>query len=232
MLELQGVSAGYGDAEILKNVSLSVKPGEIAALIGPNGAGKSTVIKTIYGISVIRSGKVLVNGRDITGQKPFHLIESGVGYVNQGRVIFGTLSVRENIQLGVESLGREWRTSELGRIFSLFPALQEKENTLARHLSGGQRQQVAISRALAQNPSYLLLDEPSLGLSPKLQTEVFETIGKLRDNGLGIILVEQNARQAIRLADKTYLLQEGRVALEGGREILDHPDIRKIYLGG
>lgn len=232
MLELKNVTAGYGGAEILRNVSVSVNPGEVVALIGPNGAGKSTVIKAVYGIARIFSGEVLVNGKNITGQKPFHLIENGIGYVNQGRVVFGTLTVKENLRVGVEALGRSMERPDLDRVYARFPVLREKENVLAQNLSGGQQQQLAIGRALAQNPSYLLLDEPSLGLSPKLQTELFDTILKLRGDGLGILLVEQNASRAIAIADKTCLLQEGRVALEGGREILSHPDIRKIYLGG
>ena len=225
MLELENIKAGYGELEVLKDIDIEVKPNEIVALIGPNGAGKSTVIKSVFNIANVTGGKVMFKGKNITKLKTHELVDEGIAYVNQGRIIFGNLTVKENLEIGSES-------NNLERVYNKFPVLKEKQNQLAYGLSGGQQQQLALGRALMQNPSLLLLDEPSLGLSPKLQKELFKTIEELKEDGLSILIVEQNAKKAIEIADRTYLLEDGNIALEGRKDILKNPKIKNVYLGG
>ena len=209
-----------------------IKPNEIIAVIGPNGAGKSTVIKSIFNLANVTKGKIIYNEKNITNLKTHELIDLGICYVNQGRTVFGSLSVQENLEIGADDIDKEVLEKNLQRVFKKFPALREKRNKLARTLSGGQRQQLALSRALMQDPKVLLLDEPSLGLSPILQKELFKTVEKLRDDGIAILVVEQNAKKAIQIADRTYLLEDGKIALTGGKSILNHKKIKNIYLGG
>jgi ABC-type branched-subunit amino acid transport system ATPase component len=225
MLEISKLDAGYGKLHVLTDINMLVKPNEIIAVIGPNGAGKSTVIKSIFNLTNITKGKIIYNKENITKLKTHQLIKLGICYVNQGRTVFDTLTVQENLEIGNNTLNIE-------RVFKKFPVLKKKRNKLARTLSGGQRQQLALSRALMQNPKVLLLDEPSLGLSPILQKQLFQTIEELRDEGIAILVVEQNAKKAIQIADRTYLLEDGKVALTGGKTILKHKKIKSIYLGG
>ncbi len=233
MLEIQNLHAGYEKLEVLKGVTLKVAPEEIVALIGPNGAGKSTAIKAIFSLATVTAGKVFFKEKDITGIKTHELIELGISYVNQGRIVFGSLTVKENLELGAALVkdkaiiekDREW-------VYKKFPALREKEHNKAATLSGGQRQMLALGRSLMSNPSMLLLDEPSLGLSPKLQKSLFATIQELKKDGISILIVEQNAKKAIEIADRTYLLEDGKIVLEGGKDILKHEKIRNVYLGG
>lgn len=233
MLEIKGLYAGYEELQILKGIDIHVNPGEIIALIGPNGAGKSTVIKSIFNIANVTAGKIIFKGKDITGLKTHELIETGISYVNQGRIIFGTLTVEENLKIGGDLLkDRNLIRKNMDNVFQKFPILKERRNSLAFTLSGGQQQQLALGRALMLNPSLLLLDEPSLGLSPILQKELFKIIQKLKDDGISILVVEQNAKKAIEIADRTYLLEDGKIALHGGKEILKHKQIKNVYLGG
>lgn len=233
MLSIKNLQAGYEDLQVLKGVSLEVNPGEIVALIGPNGAGKSTIIKSVYNIAKVTAGKILFKGKNITHLKTHELVELGISYVNQGRINFTNLTVEENLTLGAELLQeKDIVQKNLEAIYHKFPILHERRKQLAFGLSGGQQQLLAISRSLMQNPVLLLLDEPSLGLSPKAQTEIFSIIKKLRDEGIAILMVEQNAKKAIELADRTYLLEEGKVMLEGNKSIVKHPKIKSVYLGG
>ncbi|MEK6854592.1 MAG: ABC transporter ATP-binding protein [Nanoarchaeota archaeon] len=234
LLEIRNLKSGYGEFEVLKGINLEVKENEIIALIGPNGAGKSTVIKSICNISDLKSGKIIFRGKDARKFKTHELIKEGICYVNQGRIIFGNLTVRENLEISSWIIkDKKERNDRLEEIYQKFHVLKEKKDKLAYTLSGGQQQMLALGRALILKPSLLLLDEPSLGLSPKLQKELFEIIKKLKKEGVSILIVEQNAKKAIEIANKTYLLEDGKIVLEGGgKSILRHKKIREVYLGG
>ena len=233
LLELKDIHAGYGELKVLQGVDVSVNAGEIVALIGPNGAGKSTILKTIFNIATIDSGKVVYKDEDITGIKTHELLEMGISYMPQGRINFGELTIEENLEIGAENMkDKDLVARNLNGVYQRFPILKERRKEYAFSLSGGQQQMLAIGRALMQSPSLLLMDEPSLGLSPKLQKELFEIITALRDDGISILLVEQNAKKAIESADRTYLLEQGKVALTGGKSILKNKKIRQVYLGG
>lgn len=219
--------------EILHGVDFELKPVEIVAIIGPNGAGKSTLLKSIFNLASIYSGKIIFKDKDITKLPTYYLISEGISYVPQGRQIFSNLTVRENLEMGVFVLeDHELMKRNMADVFNKFPILKEKENELAVNLSGGQQQMLAIGRGLVQDPEILLLDEPSLGLAPKVVKEVFEKIVEINKEGIGIIIVEQNARQAVNIAHRTYILEDGEVAMVGGREILGSPKIKDIYFGG
>lgn len=232
MLEIKNLHAGYGGLEVLKGVSIEVKPQEIVALIGPNGAGKSTIIKSIFNIANVTTGEVVFEGKDIRNLRIYELLEIGISYVPQGRIVFGNLTIMENLDIGGNLLNKAEREKRLDYILSKFSVLEERKNDLAFTLSGGERQQLALGRAIMGNPKLLLLDEPSLGLSPKLQKEIFSEIAKLRREGIGILVIEQNAKKAISIADRTYLLEDGKIVLEGGKDILKDKKIQEIYLGG
>ncbi|MDP7116106.1 MAG: ABC transporter ATP-binding protein [Candidatus Woesearchaeota archaeon] len=233
MLEIEKLHAGYDELEVLKGINLKVDPGEIVALIGPNGAGKSTVIKSIFNIATVTGGRIVFKEKDITGLKTHELMELGVSYVNQGRINFGNLTVKENLEIGAPLItDQEVMDKNLAMVYEKFPILKERADKLAYGLSGGQQQMLALGRALMQNPALLLLDEPSLGLSPKLQKEVFATISRLRDDGIAMLIVEQNAKKAIEIADRTYLLEDGKIALTGDKKILKDKKIKDVYLGG
>jgi branched-chain amino acid transport system ATP-binding protein len=230
---MKGIEAGYGELQVLKTVDISVKPGEIVALIGPNGAGKSTILKTIYGITSQTAGTITFKGEDITHIKPYQLLKRGISYVPQGRINFGELTVYENLELGGELIKDKGELARhVAEVFKRFSVLEEKQDEYAFSLSGGQQQMLAIGRALVQKPLLLLMDEPSLGLSPKLQKELFQIIAGLRKDGIAVLIVEQNAKKAIEIANKTYLLEQGKVALSGGKSILKNKKIREVYLGG
>jgi len=233
MLEIKDLHAGYGELKVLNGLDIEVKPNEIVALIGPNGAGKSTVIKSIFNIARVTKGKVIFKEKNITHMKTHKLIELGISYVSQGRINFSNLTVEENLRIGADLIhDKEVIEKNLQFVFKKFPILKERKQKLAYGLSGGQQQMLALGRALMQNPSLLLLDEPSLGLSPKLQKELFKTIQDLRNEGIAILVVEQNAKKAIEIADHTYLLEDGRIVLKGGKDIIKHDKIKSVYLGG
>jgi len=219
--------------ETLKGVDLKIKPEEIVAIIGPNGAGKSTLLKSIFGLCEIYSGKIILKDEDIT-KLPIHLlIHKGISYVPQGRQIFSTLTVKENLEMGAFTMkDRELIKRKLIDIFEKFPFLKEKQNDYALTLSGGQQQMLAIGRALVQDPKILLLDEPSLGLAPKIMKEIFEKFSEINKEGVAIIVVEQNAKQAVGIADRTYVLENGKIAMEGNKSILQNEKIKNIYFGG
>ncbi|MBP1909434.1 ABC transporter ATP-binding protein [Methanolobus bombayensis] len=233
MLDIKDLHSGYGELRVLKGIDIEVGENEIVALIGPNGAGKSTVIKSVFNISDVTSGNITFKGQDITSLKTHEIIKLGISYLNQGKINFTNLTVRENLTIGADQIFDPGTVQDgLEKVYTKFPDLKTKENELAYTLSGGQQQMLALGRSLMQRPSLLLMDEPSLGLSPKLQQELFATIASLRDEGISMLIVEQNAKKAIELADRTYLLEDGNVVLEGGKEILENEAIRNVYLGG
>ena len=233
MLTITNLKSGYNGIEILHGIDLEVKPGEIVVLIGPNGAGKSTVLKSIFNLCEIYAGKIIFKNKDITKLPTYQLIYEGISYVPQGRQIFKNLTVKENLEMGAFIMkDGELIKRNMNDVFEKFPFLKEKQNDYAFTLSGGEQQMLAIGRALIQDPELLLLDEPSLGLSPKMQKEIFEKIKEINKEGVSIVMVEQNAKKAVEIADKTYVLEDGKIALKGGKEILEDKRIKEIYFGG
>ena len=234
MLQIKNLESGYGKMQILFGINLKVKPNEIAVLIGPNGAGKSTLLKSIFNLIDVYNGKIIFKNKNITKIPTHELIELGISYVPQGRQVFQTLTVKENLEMGAfltkEKDLVEKRMEEVLTIH--FPDLRKKLNDHAFTLSGGQQQMLAIGRALMQDPQLLLLDEPSLGLAPKIMKELFRKIKEINEEGVTIIIVEQNARQATQLADKIFVLEDGKVALSGDKSLLKTKKIQHIYFGG
>lgn len=232
MLKIQDIKAGYGELEILHGVDLEINPGEVVAIIGPNGSGKSTILKSIFSLCNIYSGKIIWKDKDITKLKTYQKILEDISCVPQGRQVFRDLTVQENLEMGSFIIhNRDLVDLNIQNIYKEFKFLKEKKDKYADTLSGGQQQMLAISRALVQNPQLLLMDEPSLGLSPKATKEVFNKIKEINKKGISIIIVEQNARQAVEIADRTYVIEEGKVVLTGGRDILENPKIKEIYFG-
>jgi ABC-type branched-subunit amino acid transport system ATPase component len=234
LLALRGVSAGYGPIQILHDVSLHVHEGEIVSVIGPNGAGKSTTFKIIMGLIDHLGGDVTYRGRSLVGERPDRILGLGLAYVPQGRVVFAQMTVRENLEMGAY-LERDRGRIEaaMDRVFSLFPRLAERRRQLAGSMSGGEQQMLAMARGLMMSPKMMMLDEPSLGLSPRLVDEVFDKTVAMARGGLTVMLVEQNAARALEISDRGYVLELGRNRYEGtGRELLDNPDVRTMYLGG
>lgn len=233
MLEVKNIHAYYGHIHALKDVSLSVDKGEIVTLIGANGAGKSTTLKTISGLLKPRQGSVRLEGEDLTRFPPHEVVAKGVVQVPEGRRIFGRLTVIENLEMGAFSLADRMRIqANLKQVFSLFPRLEERMHQVGGTLSGGEQQMLATGRALMSNPRVLLLDEPSMGLAPVLVDSIFETIRKLHEGGTTILLVEQNARMALQVADRGYVLQTGTILLSDTAENLRQNEVvRSAYLG-
>lgn len=232
-LSLKGMESGYGRLQILFGVDMDVKPDKITVIIGPNGAGKSTVLKSIFSLCDIYKGKVIYKGKDITNLPTYERIQLGISIVPQGRQVFSGLTVKENLELGAFlTKDRLLVDKRIEEVCGHFPVLREKLYENAFALSGGQQQMLAIGRALMQDPQVLLLDEPSLGLAPKTMKEIFQRIQDIRDEGTAILMVEQNAKSACEIADQIYVLEEGKVALEGGRSILSHEKLKHIFLGG
>ena len=234
LLELRDISAGYGSIQILHDVSLHVSEGEVVSVIGPNGAGKSTTFKVIMGLINHLGGEIVFDGRNLVGQRPDRILGFGLGYVPQGRVVFTQMTVRENLEMGAY-LERDRRKLQASMefVFSLFPRLRERTRQLAGTMSGGEQQMLAMGRALMMRPRMMMLDEPSLGLSPRFVDEVFDKIVDLTRDGLTVMLVEQNAARALEISTRAYVLELGRNRFEGtGQELLDNPEIRRLYLGG
>lgn len=233
MLRIEDLKSGYNGMEILHGVDLKVNPTEIVALIGPNGAGKSTLLKSIFSLCQIYSGKIFFKSKDITKLPAHYLIYQGISYVPQGREVFSKLTVRENLEMGAFIMkDHQLIKRNIEDVFEKFPVLREKQKDYAFTLSGGQQQMLAIGRALIQDPELLLLDEPSLGLAPKVMRDVFESIVKVNKEGVSVIIVEQNAKQAVKIAHRTYILEGGKIALKGRKEILETEKVKSIYLGG
>ena len=232
VLALDSVSAGYGETEILHNVSLTVDAGEIVVIIGPNGAGKSTAMKSVFGLLHMHSGRVLLDDEDITGTPPEEVVRKGVCYVPQTENIFPNLTVHENLEMGA-FIRKDDISGRLQEMYDLFPPLVEKRNLPAGTLSGGQRQMVAMAKALMLDPKILLLDEPSAGLSPKFQGEVFRTVRNINDNGTPILMVEQNAKQALSIANRGYILVDGQNRFDDtGDRLLANEEVAEMFLGG
>ena len=232
VLSLNNLYAGYGQTEVLHDMSIFVNPNEIVAIIGPNGAGKSTAMKSVLGLLTINSGNVELNGKDITNTPAAEVVRLGISYVPQTQNVFVNLSVQENLEMGAwtRPLGIQERLEEM---FELFPDLGEKRNQAAGSLSGGQRQMVAMAKALMVDAKILLLDEPTAGLSPKYRGEIFTTIQKIKSTGVPILIVEQNAKQALGVADRGYVLVDGANRYTGnGKELLEDREIARMFLGG
>jgi ABC-type branched-subunit amino acid transport system ATPase component len=233
LLEIADIEAGYGDALVLRGISVAAARGELVAIIGPNGAGKSTLLKVVYGLLRPRAGSVRYAGDDVTGMQPEQLTRLGLNYVPQLRNVFPSLSIAENLQVACVSLPRAERRQALDELYGHFALLGERRRQRAATLSGGQRKLLAIARALATRPRVLLLDEPSAGLSPEAVELVFGQLAAVNERGIAIVMVEQNARRALALADRGYVLDMGRNAHDGtGEALLHDPKVAELYLGG
>ena len=232
ILKTEGITAGYTKVDILHEVNIRVKPGEIVSVIGPNGAGKSTLLKTIFGILNPREGNVTLKNEDITGLKPDKIARKGISYVPQVDNIFPSMTIQENLDMGAFIRDDDY-SQRLDEIYDLFPILKERRKQKAGQLSGGQRQMVAMGRALMVDPQVLLLDEPSAGLSPILVSDIFEKITEINETGVSIIIVEQNAREALKMANHGYVLAMGKNVLDDkGDALLANEEVGRLYLGG
>jgi ABC-type branched-subunit amino acid transport system ATPase component len=232
VLEADGVVTGYGEVDILHGVSIMVDKGEIVAVIGPNGAGKSTLMKAIFGLLKVKKGKLLLDGADVTNLAPQHMARRGVCYVPQSENVFPTLTIQENLEMGA-FIRKDGHKRRLDEVYQLFPALAERPRLRAGKLSGGQRQMLALARALMLDPHLLLLDEPTASLSPLMVTDILAKIRDINHTGVAILIVEQNAREALNLCHRGYVLVMGRNALEGtGESLLESEDVGRLYLGG
>lgn len=232
-LTINKLESGYGKLQVLFGVDMNVKPDEITVIIGPNGAGKSTVLKSVFRLCDIYNGSVVYKGKNITKLPTYERIDLGISVVPQGRQVFSGLTVKENLEMGAFLTRDKALVDERMReVLSHFPVLREKLRHNAFSLSGGQQQMLAIARGLMQDPQLLLLDEPSLGLAPKTMKEIFGKIQEIRDEGCAVLMVEQNAKAACEIADSIYVLEEGKVALHGGKEVMKSERLRHIFLGG
>jgi branched-chain amino acid transport system ATP-binding protein len=232
MLEVAGLAAGYGALPVLRGIDFTIAEGEIVAVLGSNGVGKSTLNNVLSGLMRPSAGRISFGGEDIAGARPASIVARGLVQVPEGRRIFPNLSVRENLEIGAYRRGRPRRAANLDRVVAIFPRLGERMKQLAGTLSGGEQQMLAIGRGLMAEPLLLILDEPSLGLSPLLVEEMFALIARIRAEGLSVLLVEQNVMQSLAIADRAYVLEQGRFALSGtGAALIDDPRLRQAYLG-
>ncbi|MEZ7822374.1 MAG: ABC transporter ATP-binding protein [Candidatus Nanopelagicales bacterium] len=232
MLELKGIEAGYGSLQILHGIDLEVNSGEIVAILGANGAGKTTTLRAISGLIGTRKGSMVFNGEDVTGTRSDRMVALGVVQVAEARELFGTLTVEENLSMGAWTTPRNERADTEAFVLDLFPILKERRRQAAETMSGGQQQMLAIGRALMSQPQLLMLDEPSIGLAPKLVSLVLESVQRIRDTGTTILIVEQNAAATLALSDRAYIMENGKIAFEGqGTHLLDDERVRQAYLG-
>jgi branched-chain amino acid transport system ATP-binding protein len=232
LLRLDGVEAGYGDLIAIAGVSLEVRQGEAVALIGANGAGKTTTLRAISGLLPVRAGRIELEGERLDGLGSAQIVARGIAHVPEGRQLFPTMTVRDNLELGDRGADRARRADGLERVFALFPRLRERQRQLAGTLSGGEQQMCAIGRGLMARPRLLLLDEPSLGLAPVMVKLIFETLQRVNDTGTTIMIVEQNVPRALQLSHRGYVLENGRLVLEGTRaSLLASPHVKQAYLG-
>jgi len=232
LLEVRGLDAGYGDLQILTDVELDVDDGEYITIVGPNGAGKSTVMKSVFGLTTHMGGTVTFDGEDISGTNPEEIIHKGLGYVPQNENVFAELDVEENLEMGAYILD-EVPQEELRKVYDRFPILEERKHQQAGTMSGGQRQMLAMGRALMLDPDLLLLDEPSAGLAPDLVDEMFDKIDEINESGTAIMMVEQNAKEALRRCDRGYVLANGQNRFEDeGMALLNDEEVRREFLGG
>ena len=232
VLEVRGLEGGYGAVQILYGIDMHVDEGEFVTIIGPNGCGKSTLIKTLFGIASYYSGDVEYRGQDVSGWRTDQLVNHGIAYVPQGDNVFPSLSVKENLQMGGNALSNRVLNERIERAIDMFPDLRSREYDLAASLSGGERQMLAISRALISDPKFLLLDEPTAALSPLYQQQIIERIDSLREQGITILIVEQNARLSLARSDRGYIMANGKVVHSGdAQHILTDPEIGEYFLG-
>ena len=233
MLEVKNLSVSYGAIEAVKDISFTVNDGEIVSLIGANGAGKTTTLHTITGLVPAKSGSVMYNGVDLLKTHNNKIVTLGMAHIPEGRHVFTRMSVEENLEMGAFSLkDQSDLKKDLDMVYGLFPRLKERRNQKAGTLSGGEQQMLAMGRALMSHPKTILMDEPSMGLSPKLVKEIFSIIRKLHEQGITILLVEQNPKMALSIADRAYVLETGRITMEGdAKELLNNEQVRKAYLG-
>lgn len=235
MLKLRNVDAGYGQLKVLRHISLHVDTGEIVTIIGANGAGKTTLLKTITGLIRARTGEIKFRSREISGSPTESIVAMGCSLVPEGRQVFATMPVEENLLLGAYVQFKQKTSTvrkDLERVYSLFPILKERKQQLAGTLSGGEQQMLAIGRALMARPSLIMLDEPSMGLAPLIVKEIFSIIERLREEGNTVLLVEQNARSALKIANRGYVLETGRIMVQGAAEnLLENKEVQRAYLG-
>ncbi len=232
MIEVKNIIAGYGGAPILKGLNLAIEQSDIGVIVGPNGAGKSTALKAIFGLLKVSSGEIIFQGQNIKNSLPDKLVPLGLSFVPQEKNVFTSLTVHENLEMGA-FIRKDDFSDSLDEIYEMFPPLKAKRHQHAGELSGGQRQMVAMGRALMSKPKLLLLDEPSAGLSPRYVIEIFEQIKKINQLGVGILMVEQNAKQALSFASKGFVLANGTNSFSGtGKELLNNPEVAKSFLGG
>ncbi len=232
MLELKGLEAGYGSLQILHGIDLKVDRGEIVAILGANGAGKTTTLRAISGLIGTRKGSIFFNGSDVTGTRSDRMVSFGLVQVAEARELFGTLTVEENLAMGAWTTPRAERADTEAFVLDLFPILKERRRQAAETMSGGQQQMLAIGRALMSAPQLLMLDEPSIGLAPKLVSLVLESVQRIRDTGTTILIVEQNAAATLAISDRAYIMENGKIAFEGqGHHLLDDERVRQAYLG-
>jgi branched-chain amino acid transport system ATP-binding protein len=233
MLEVENVSAAYGLIQILWDVSFKIKEKEIVSIIGPNGAGKTTLVKTIMGLLPAKNGTIRFKGENIEKLPPYEIVKKGVTLIPEGREIFPKMTVEENMLLGAYTIKDKNAVKESKeRNYQIFPVLKKKEKALAQTLSGGEQQMLVICRSLMSNPELLILDEPSLGLAPIIVGKVLDTLRKINEEGVAVLLVEQNIRDSLNIADRGYVLEEGKIIIEGkGRELLSNDHIKEVYLG-
>lgn len=233
MLKIENVSAAYGMVQILWDVSFNINEKEIVSIIGPNGAGKTTLVKTIMGLLPAKSGTIRFKGENIENLPPYEIVKKGVTLIPEGREIFPRMSVEENMLLGAYTIREKHQVKESKeRIYQIFPILRKKEKALAQTLSGGEQQMLVIGRSMMSNPELLILDEPSLGLAPIIVAKVLDTLRQINEEGVAVLLVEQNIRDSLNIADRGYVLEEGKIIIEGeGRELLSNDHIKEVYLG-
>ena len=231
MLKIEGLSVSYGGIKAVRNISFDVPDGKIVTLIGANGAGKSTTLRAISGLVKPQSGKILFNDEDITGMDSAQIVKRGITMVPEGRRIFPNLTVYENIRIGAYLRKGDW-VKDVDWVYSLFPRLQERSWQAAGTLSGGEQQMLAVARALISRPKLIMMDEPSLGLAPLIIKDIFEIIKEIRKQGVTVLLIEQNANMALKIADVGYVLETGQITLSGsGQDLLSNPDVKAAYLG-
>ena len=234
LLEVKDLEVYYGMINALKGVSFEVNEGEIVSLIGANGAGKTTILHTVTGLISAKSGSIIYDGKDITKVPPNKIVQMGMAHVPEGRRVFQQLSVYDNLKLGAYTRkNKEEISKSLERVYKHFPRLKERKNQIAGTLSGGEQQMLAMGRAMMSDPKIIVMDEPSMGLSPLLVKEVFKIIKAMHESGITVLLVEQNAKMALSIADRAYVLETGNITLSGtGKELSESEDIKKAYLGG